>query len=215
MKRPPANGRPAMTPSTDPLGSVAAPQAPTGEAQRHNQRLIVGVGASAGGFEAFRQFLDHVPTDSGMAFVFVQHLDPTHKSLLVELLASHAKPIAVVEAEDGLAVEPNRVYVIPPDATLTIEDGELRVVMPSPALLHRRPIATFLTALAEDQGELAVGVILSGGGSDGSEGGRAIKEHGGLTMAQAVVDATAMSGMPSSAASTGRVDFVLPVAEMP
>jgi len=177
-------------------------------------RLIVGIGASAGGFEAFRQFLAHFPAQTGMALVYVQHLDPARKSLLVELLG-RLTDIPVLAAEDGAALAPDRVYVIPPDATLTVANGALHLAVPAPAREFRRPIDSFLTSLAEDQGELAVGVILSGGGSDGTKGVRAIKENGGLTLAQASDDDHAMTGMPGSAAATGQVDFVLPVEAMP
>jgi two-component system, chemotaxis family, CheB/CheR fusion protein len=176
--------------------------------------LVVGIGASAGGLDAFKRFLASTPADTGMAFVLVQHLDPHHKSLLVELLGAHS-PIPVVVAKDGLAVKQNCVFVIPPDATLTIKYGVLRLTTPAPAREHRRPIDTFFTSLAEDCGERAVGIVLAGVGSDGTIGIRIIKEHGGLTLAQAQVDATAMQGMPSSAVATGRVDHVMPVEAMP
>ena len=175
--------------------------------------LVVGIGASAGGLAAFKRFLASTPADTGMAFVLVQHLDPHHKSLLVELLGAHS-PIPVVTAKDGLVVKENCVFVIPPDATLTIEDGFLRLTTPAPAREHRRPIDTFFTSLAEDYGERAIGIVLAGVGSDGAIGIRTIKEHGGLTLAQAEVDATAMLGMPSSAVATGLVDHVVPVEAM-
>ncbi len=149
--------------------------------------LVVGIGASAGGLAAFKRFLASTPTDSGMAFILVQHLDPHHKSLLVELLGAGA-PVPVLEAADGIAVRENCVFVIPPDATLTIEDGILRVVSPAPPREHRRPIDTFFASLAQDCGDKAVGVVLSGVGSDGALGVRMIKERGGLTLAQAEFD---------------------------
>ncbi len=149
-----------------------------------------------------------------MGFVLVQHLAPDHKSLLVELLGANS-PLPVITAVDGVAVAENCVYVIPPDATLTIKDGVLRLESPAPARQHRRPINSFFMSLAEDQGECAVGIILSGVGSDGSLGIRAIKAHGGLTMAQAEFDSHALSGMPHSAAATGMVDHVMAVEAMP
>lgn len=176
--------------------------------------LVVGIGASAGGLAAFKSFLAHVPSDTGMAFVLVQHLDPNHKSLLVELLEP-SSPISVVAARDGLEVKPNCVFVIPPDATLTIKDGILQLATPAPAREHRRPIDTFFMSLAEDCDESAIGIVLSGVGSDGTNGIRSIKERGGFTLAQAEFDATALQGMPSSAAATGLVDHVLPVEAMP
>jgi two-component system CheB/CheR fusion protein len=177
-------------------------------------RLVVGLGASAGGLDAYRAFFANMPPHSGMAFVLVQHLDPHHKSLLVELLSSHTK-MPVVQAEDGMAVAADRVFVIPPNAVLTIEAGILRVATPAPPREHRKPIDTFFASLAEDQQEKAVSIILSGSGSDGSLGLRAIKEHGGFTLAQAGFDETALLGMPSSAAATGLVDEVMPVEHMP
>lgn len=177
-------------------------------------RLVVGIGASAGGLDAFRAFLANTPPQSGMAFVLVQHLDPHHRSLLVELLSSYtAMPVA--HAEDGMAVAADHVFVIPPNATLTIEAGILRITTPAPAREHRKPIDTFFAALAEDQGEKAVAIILSGSGSDGSLGLRAVKEQGGFTLAQAGFDETALLGMPSSAAATGLVDEIMPVEQMP
>jgi two-component system, chemotaxis family, CheB/CheR fusion protein len=177
-------------------------------------RLLVGLGASAGGLDAFKSFFANMPPQSGMAFVLVQHLDPHHKSLLVELLSSHtAMPVA--QAEDGMRVAADHVFVIPPNAVLTIEGGVLRVATPAPPREHRKPIDMFFASLAEDQHEKAVSIILSGSGSDGSLGVKAIKEHGGFTLAQAGFDEMALLGMPSSAAATGLVDEVMPVEQMP
>ena len=176
--------------------------------------LVVGIGASADGLAAFKTFLRHTPSNTGMAFVLVQHLDPHHKSLLVELLGAQS-PIPVVAATNGLAIKPNCVFVIPPDATLTIKGGILHVVTLAPAREYRRPIDTFFTSLAEDRGERAVGIVLAGVGSDGTNGIKIIKELGGLTLAQAERDTTAMQGMPSSAVATGLVDHVVPVEAMP
>jgi two-component system CheB/CheR fusion protein len=185
-----------------------------GETRSPPTPLIAGIGASAGGLEAFKTFFANMPADSGMAFVLVQHLDPRHKSMLVDLLGRHTA-MTVAEAEERMRVDADRIYVIPPDATLTIKDGFLRVTKPALAREHRRPIDTFFSSLAEDQGERAVCIVLSGTGSDGTLGLRAIKEHGGLTMAQAEFDSTAMSGMPHSAAATGLVDHIMPVEDMP
>jgi two-component system CheB/CheR fusion protein len=149
-----------------------------------------------------------------MAFILVQHLDPNHKSLLVELLSAHA-PIPVLEAADGVAIRENCVFVIPPDATLTIKDGVLRVLSPAPPRDKRRPVDNFLLSLADDSGDKAVGIILSGAGSDGALGVRGIKERGGLTLAQAEQDHVAQGGMPQSAADTGMVDHIVPVEAMP
>jgi two-component system, chemotaxis family, CheB/CheR fusion protein len=176
--------------------------------------LIVGIGASAGGLAAFRSFLDHMPADTGMTFVLVQHLDPHHASMLVELLAPHtAMPVS--QAVDGESVVGNHVYVIPPNATLAIEKGVLKVQSPAPAREHRRPIDSFFVSLAKDQGEQAVSIVLSGVGSDGTSGLRAVKTHGGFTLAQAEFDETAMQGMPTNAAATGLVDHIVAVEAMP
>jgi two-component system CheB/CheR fusion protein len=155
-----------------------------------------------------------MPADSGMAFVLVQHLDPNHRSMLVDLLRPHTS-MPVVEATDGVQAQPNHVFVIPPDATLTTNAGVLQVRKPAPARQHRRPIDAFFSSLAENHGEHAVCIVLSGTGSDGTAGLRTVKEHGGLTLAQAAHDSTAMSGMPQSAAATGLVDHIITVAEMP
>ena len=183
------------------------------ENERQTGGLIVGIGASAGGLEAFKIFFEHLPQDSGMAFVLVQHLAPDHESLLADILGRGA-PIPVVEASHGLRVEPNHVYVIPPDATLTIEGGQLVVCQPAPPRATRRPIDSFFASLAKDQGDNAVSIVLSGVGSDGSAGLAAVKESGGLTIAQADFDHHAMPGMPESAVATGLVDYVLPVEEI-
>ena len=146
--------------------------------------LIVGIGASAGGLNAFKGFLATMPARSGMTFVVVQHLAPDHKSILTDLLGQ-ATAMSVVEAQDGVKPEVDTVYVIPPDATLTIQAGRLRVSRPAPPRARRRPIDTFFASLAEDQGENAVCIVLAGTGSDGALGLSAVKQSGGLTLAQA------------------------------
>ena len=176
--------------------------------------MIVGIGASAGGLEAFKAFFAHMPVDGDLAFVLVQHLAPDHHSLLAELIG-RSTLMPVLEATHGMRVEPRHVYVIPPNATLTIADGVLQVCKPAPPREHRWPINTFFTSLAEDQGDRAVCVVLAGTGSDGAQGLRAIKDHGGLTLAQSGFDHEAMTGMPASAVATGLVDAVLPVMDMP
>jgi two-component system CheB/CheR fusion protein len=182
--------------------------------RRRPPSLVVGIGASAGGLAAFRSFFDNMPVDTGMAFALVQHLDPDHKSLLVELLQPHTS-MQVMEAQDQEELVPNQVHVIPPNATLTLEGDVLRVSTPVPARKYRRPIDTFFASLAESQEDCAVGIVLSGVGSDGSLGIKTIKEHGGFTLAQAEFDETAMMGMPSSAAATGLVDRVASVESLP
>ncbi|MGB6285158.1 MAG: chemotaxis protein CheB [Xanthobacteraceae bacterium] len=176
--------------------------------------LIVGIGASAGGLDAFKIFFANMPPDSGMAFVLVQHLSPDHKSMLADLIG-RATTMPVVEAENNMPIASNTVYVIPPDATLTLKQRSLHVSRPAPPRERRRPIDTFFSSLAEEHGENAICIVLSGTGSDGTLGLKAIKEHGGLTFAQAEIDHTAKTGMPQSATATGLVDEVVPVEEMP
>lgn len=176
--------------------------------------LVIGIGASAGGLSAFKKFFGAMPEENGMAFVLIQHLDPNHDSLLVPLVAKQTA-MQVVEAVDGVTVAANTVYVIPPDSTLEIKAGTLRLARPAPPRDSRRPIDTFFMSLARDQGDNAVCIVLSGTGSDGTLGLRAVKESGGLTLAQAEFDHKAMLGMPDSAAATGLVDLILPVEDMP
>lgn len=176
--------------------------------------LVVGIGASAGGLDAFRTFFSVMPADSGMTFVLVQHLDPDHASALVQILRGSTS-MEVAHARDGARITPNRVYIIPPDAILTLAEGVLKLDRPAAAADRRTSINTFLTSLADDQGENAVGIILSGFGSDGALGVEAIKAHGGLTLTQADFDHHPKAGMPQSAAASGFVDHVLPVAKMP
>ena len=175
--------------------------------------LVVGIGASAGGLEAFTSFFANLTPQSGMAFVLVQHLSPDHGSILGEILTRYA-PIPVIDAQHDMLVTADCIYVIPPDATLTIKDGRLVVVKPAPPRSTRRPIDSFFLSLAADQGSNAVSIVLAGVGSDGSAGLAAIKEAGGLTIAQAEYDHHAMPGMPQNAYATGLVDLVLPVEAM-
>jgi two-component system CheB/CheR fusion protein len=174
---------------------------------------VVGVGASAGGLEAFTEFLRAAPTDSNVAYILVQHLDPTHRSLLVELLAKSTS-LPVREVTDQMPATPNEVHVIPPNCDLTIMDGVLHLSPREKSSGGSRTIDHFLRTLAADQGDKAVAVILSGAGSDGSEGIKAVKAAGGLTLAQFENDAR-YDSMPRSAIATGCVDFVLPAEKMP
>lgn len=144
---------------------------------------IVGIGASAGGLEAFTQLLRALPNDTGMAFVLVQHLDPTRETVLTDLL-SRATTMPTSQVEDGAPVRPDHVYVIPPNHSLTISGGILRLGSRDNTHGQHLPIDTFLASLADDQGARAIGVILSGTGSDGAVGLRAIKAAGGVTFAQ-------------------------------
>jgi two-component system CheB/CheR fusion protein len=170
---------------------------------------IVGVGASAGGLEAFSQLLQELPPDAGMAYVLIQHLDPKHESLLTSLL-TRTTPMPVVEAADGLAVEPNHIYVIPPNTNLGILHGTLHLMPRGDLHKQHLPVDYFLRSLSEDQGAHAIGVILSGTASDGALGLKAIKAEGGITLAQDPASAK-YDGMPRSAIATGGVDFILPV----
>ena len=169
--------------------------------------LIAGIGASAGGLEAFSELLRNLPADTGMAFVLVQHLDPHHESILADLLGNYTR-MPVMQVDGDVPVKPDRVYVIPPNATMVIVDGTLRVSRPAQDLSYqRRPIDAFFISLARDMRSRAIGVILSGAASDGTLGLRAIKAEGGITFAQ---DASAkFDGMPRSAIAAGIVDFVL------
>jgi two-component system CheB/CheR fusion protein len=174
---------------------------------------IVGIGASAGGLEAYKAFFAQMPADSGMAFVLIPHLDPEHPSAMRSLLTGYTA-MPVHEAADGVAVQPNHVYIIPPNAELRIQRRRLRVSQPSRPRGHRTPIDLFFSALAVDQGENAVSIILSGTGSDGTLGTTAVKEHGGLTMAQAGAGLR-YDSMPRHAQASGFIDFALPVEAMP
>ncbi len=178
------------------------------------QFLIVGLGASAGGIPAFEGFFKHVPRDSGMAFVVVTHLSPDRESLLHEVIGRFTT-MAVVVAQDGTEVVPGHVYVLPQNAILGIEQGRLRVRRPNELQRQRKPVDIFFAELAKDQGEHAVGIVLSGGDADGTLGIKAIKERGGLTLAQ-VADGSGPRnpGMPESAIASGFVDFAVPVEDM-
>jgi len=175
--------------------------------------FVVGIGASAGGLAAFTTFFTHMPPDSGVAFVLVQHLDPQQPSLLPELLAPHTS-MPVHPVVDRMPVAPDHVYLIPPNTTLTIDRGVLCLAPPAEAHGHRMPIDHFFHSLAADQGVHAVGVVLSGSGTDGTRGLVAIKEQGGMTMAQAP-ESAGYDAMPQSAIDRGVVDHVLPVGQMP
>ena len=175
---------------------------------------IVGIGASAGGVEALETFFRAVPAENGMAFVVVTHLPPYHDSLLAEILG-RATEMPVVNARDDQPVEAQHVYVLPPNAALTIRQGRLRLRQTAAAGRERAPIDVFFTSLAEDQGEHAIGVVLSGGGSDGTLGLKALKENGGLTIAQGTnLTRPRFADMPSNAVAAGFVDLVLPVEDI-
>jgi two-component system, chemotaxis family, CheB/CheR fusion protein len=187
------------------------------EEERGNQINfpIVGIGASAGGISAFGAFFSAMPAGASpnMAFVIVQHLAPDHQSILTEIIQRYTK-MKVYEVHDGMEVEPNCTYIIPPNHDMAFINGKLQLLEPPSARGLRLPIDFFFRSLAQDQQERAIGVILSGTGSDGTLGIKAIKEEGGMVMVQKP-DTAEYDGMPSSAISTGLVDYELSPAEMP
>jgi two-component system CheB/CheR fusion protein len=172
----------------------------------------VGVGASAGGLEAIEAFFSDMPENSGLAFIVIQHLSPDHKSLMVELLSKKTR-IPVHRCRDGMVVEPNHIYMIPPKKNLTIFHGRLILTDKDAHRGGNLPIDIFLKSLAEDKGKRAIAVILSGTGSDGTRGVRAIKEQDGMVMVQEEASAK-FDGMPKGAISTGVADFVISPGEM-
>ncbi|HEY2250765.1 MAG TPA: chemotaxis protein CheB, partial [Planctomycetaceae bacterium] len=192
----------------DALG--ADPVAPSSDG-RHFP--VVGIGASAGGLEALKKLFGEMPASSGMAFVVVPHLDPTHESLMVGLLGKFST-MPVTEAADGVSIEPNHVYVIPPNKYLGLQRGVMRLT--GPVERHGVPtsIDFFLRALAADQQEHAIGIILSGTSTHGTLGIKEIKAHGGMAMVQDPGTAE-YDQMPKSAIASGLVDFTLPVEKMP
>lgn len=167
---------------------------------------VVGIGASAGGLEALGRMFKNMPSDSGAAFVLIQHLDPSHKSSMVELLARYTD-MEVLEIEDGMRVEPNKLYVIPPNKSVKLINGVLRLAVPKEPHGLRRPIDFFLQSLADDQEEYAIGIILSGFGSDGTVGVKSIKSMGGMIIAQDP-DSAISGSMPTSAIDTDLVDYI-------
>ena len=208
-----------MVVNDDNLPGTAQPQ--SGEVSAPARRLpgrardfpIVGIGASAGGLEACRKLLTALPANNGMAFILVQHLDPTHESMMVDLLAGHTA-MAVRQAADGMPLQPDHFYVIPPGTYLSVAKGALHLSEPQARHGARLPFDFLLHSLAEEYGPRAIGVILSGTGTDGSAGLKSVKEKFGLVIAQDPGEAT-YDGMPRSAIKTGAVDLVLPVADIP
>ena len=173
---------------------------------------IVGLGASAGGLEALEQFIKHVPEGCGLGFVIVQHLDPTHKGMLTELL-QRSTAMPVIQIKDRMKVEPNHVYVIPPNKDLSILHGVLHLLDPSAPRGLRLPIDFFFRSLAEDQHERSIGVILSGMGSDGTLGFRAVKERAGAVFVQTPTSAK-FDSMPRMAIEAGLADVIAPAEEL-
>ena len=176
---------------------------------------IVGIGASAGGLAAFEAFFSGMPADTnpGMAFVLVQHLAPDHTSILTDLIRRYTR-MTVFEVNDGMVVQPNCVYIIPPNCDMAFINGSLTLLEPAMPRGQRLPIDFFFRSLAQDQHERAIGIVLSGTGSDGTLGVRAIKGEGGMVMVQKI-QSTEYDGMPCNAIATGLVDFELLPQEMP
>ena len=178
--------------------------------ERAPPNFIVGIGASAGGLNAYKALFDALPSNTGMAFVVVSHIHPAAQSQLAEILSRHTK-MTVTLATSGMKIWADEVYVIPGDADLLVENGALKVI--SPRTRRNAQVDIFFSSLATAMGARAIGVVLSGYDGDGSEGCRRIKAVGGITFAQ---DASAeVSGMPDSAQATGCVDFVLPPEMIP
>ena len=200
-KKLPANNDQADSPQEKPFTSERLPFP------------IVGIGASAGGLEALEQFLSHVPQGSGIAFVVVQHLDPTHKGILPEIL-QRATSMEVFQIKDRMRVRPDCVYVIPPNKELSILHDVLHLFDPAAPRGLRLPIDFFLRSLADDRQETSIGVILSGMGSDGTMGLRSIKEKAGLVLVQEPSTAK-FDSMPRSAIGAGLADLVAPAQELP
>lgn len=168
---------------------------------------VVGIGASAGGLEAFTQLLNHLPSDTGMAFVLIQHLDPSHPSLLCEILA-RATPMPVYEAQDGMAIAPNQIYVIPPNTLMTLAQGQLHLTARERTQKISKAVDTFFISLANERGCKAIAVVLSGSANDGTQGLESIKAAGGITFAQSSESAQ-VNSMPNTAIASGQVDFIL------
>jgi two-component system CheB/CheR fusion protein len=175
--------------------------------------LIVAIGASAGGLEPLEKFFTHMPADAGMAFAVVQHLAPDHESALAQLLGKYTR-MPVEQVQDHTRVGPDHVYIIPPNATLTINDGVLELAAPAQPRGQRTPIDSFFSSLAHDRGQNAVCIMLSGTGSDGTRGLKAIKEYGGMAIAQ-TLESARYDAILRSAIGTGLVDHILPVEQMP
>src|SRR5262249_24656527 len=170
--------------------------------------LIAAIGASAGGVEAYTELVRNLPPDTGMGFVLIQHLDPKHQSILTELLGRETS-MPVREVTNGAVLKPDHIFVIPPNASLAIEDHRLKLSPREENVRGRMPIDHFMRSLSEAHGSYAIGVILSGNGSDGTLGLAEIQAQGGVTFAQDEASAK-YDGMPRSAIAAGCVDYVLP-----
>ena len=176
-------------------------------------RFVVGLGASAGGLDSLEKFFKKMPPDNGLAFVVVQHLSPDYKSMMVELLSKHTR-MKVQHAVDGSLINPDNVYLIPPKRQLTIDEGKLYLVEQATVSGINLPIDIFFRSLARDQENQAIAIILSGTGTDGTLGGRVVKEVGGYVLVQ-TPESAQFDGMPKSAIQTGIADSILPPENMP
>ncbi len=205
----PASGHSGAPAHAQPGATESAPGEPR---VNPSTPVVVGIGASAGGLDAFTQVLKHLPAKPGVALVLVQHLDPRHESILPSLLAK-ATSLPVREAADGVRLRADEVHVIPPDMDIAITDGHLRLMPRPPGRGPHLPLDLFLTTLAGAQGSRAIAVILSGTGSDGTLGCKAVKAAGGIAIAQEPASAK-FDGMPKSAIAGGCVDLVLSPAEI-
>jgi two-component system CheB/CheR fusion protein len=175
--------------------------------------FIAGIGASAGGLEALEEFFSHMPSDSGLSFIVIQHLPSDHKSVIDSLIKKYTK-MKSMQIKDGMKLEPDCIYFSPPHSDVAVMNEALYLMEPSEIHGTRLPINFFFRSLAESHGEKAICIILSGTGSDGTSGLKAVKGAGGMVMAQDIKQA-GFCGMPESAISTGLVDYVLPVEKMP
>ena len=196
-----------------PPQSIRRPLPSRGPARSPGDFPVVGIGASAGGLEASKLLVEALPAGNGMAFILIQHLDPTHESMMVDLLSGHTS-MTVRQATDGMAIEREHLYIIPPGTYLSVVNGALHLSQPQAPHGARLPFDFLLHSLAEEFGVRAVGVILSGTGADGSLGLKAVKEKGGLVIAQDP-DEAGYDGMPRNAIATGAVDLVLRAAKIP
>ena len=178
-----------------------------------NSFYVVGIGASAGGLEAIEKFFEYMPGNSGMAFIVVTHLDPNHISIMPELL-QRSTAMKLFQAEDGMVIEPNHVYVAPANRDLAIFHGKIQLIEPLEPHGFRLPIDFFFKSLSADLGERAICIILSGTASDGTAGLKVVKSELGMVMVQDPISAK-FDGMPTSAIKTGLADYILPPEEMP
>ena len=207
-KKAPIKKKPAKQTKT-----AASANKTTSKSKKTNDFPIVGMGASAGGLEALEAFFSHMPPDSGIGFVIIQHLSPTYKSIMGSLLAKNTQ-MEVLEIEDGMKIKPDHVYLNPPNKNVAIINGDLQLMDPVKTGGINLPIDSFFKSMSEEMGEKAICIILSGTATDGTLGLKAVKGEGGLVMVQDPNSAK-YDGMPRSAIATGIVDFILPVEKIP